>query len=212
MRNRDNNPTAVMVVFWPLALGVFAFGVLASAQTRTNPSRSHAGSLTRVTLTGTVGEVIRHACSPAVQATQKEDSYSRYCATTDLVLATKDGFLNVRLGPTKFIRDNHFFFVDGDQLLVIGFLLRTRDRRTVVPLEVIKAKRDLTLRDPNGRPLWGRNSLRAIAPDPAIRPASKRSETQKPGTSLSRSARTTVAMNLRFEESKKEKVYAKYAK
>jgi hypothetical protein len=184
-------------VLWPLAVGVFAFGAVANAQTRTNPNRSDS-SPTRVTLTGTVDEVIRHACSPAVQATQKKDSHSRYCATTDLVLATKDGFLNVRLGPTKFIRDNHFFFVDGDQLLVIGLLLPSRDRRTVVPLEVIKAKRDLTLRDPNGRPLWGRKSPRAIAPDPAILPASKRSETRKPRTSLSRSARTTVAMNLRF--------------
>jgi hypothetical protein len=197
MRNRDNKTISLMVVLWPLAVGVLAFGALATPQTRTNPNRSDTASPTRVTLSGTVDEVIRHACSTAVQA-QKEDSHSRYCATIDLVLATKDGFLNVHLGPTKFIRDNHFFFVDGDQLLVIGFLLPSRGRRTVVPLEVIKAKRDLTLRDPNGRPLWGRNSLRAIAPDPAIRPASKRSETRKPRTSLRRSARTTVAMNLRF--------------
>jgi hypothetical protein len=178
MRNCYDKTISLMVLLWPLAVGVFAFGALANAQTRTNPSRSDAGPPTRVTLTGAVDEVIRHACSPALLATQKEDSHSRYCATTDLVLATKDGFLNVLLGPTKFIRDNHFFFADGDQLLVIGFLLPSRGRRTVVPLEVIKAKRDLTLRDPNDRPLWGRKSPRSILP------ASKRSETRKPRTSL----------------------------
>lgn len=157
MRNCNDKTVSLMVLLWPLAVGVFAFGPLANAQT-TNPSRFDASPPARVSLTGIVDEVIRHACSPARLATQKEDSHSRYCATTDLVLATKDGFLNVRLGPTKFIRDNRFFFVDGDQLLVIGFLLPSRGRRTVVPLEVIKAKRDLTLRDPNGRPLWGRKS------------------------------------------------------
>jgi hypothetical protein len=194
MRNCDDKTVSLLVLLWPLAVGVFAFGALANAQIRTNPSRSDAGPSTRVTLTGAVDEVIRHACSPALLATQKEDSHSRYCATTDLVLATKDGFLNVLLGPTKFIRDNHFFFADGDQLLVIGFLLPSRGRslRTVVPLELIKAKRDLTLRDPNGRPLWGRKSPRAMAPDPMILPAGKRSETRKPRTSLSRSARTTL--------------------
>ncbi len=197
MRNCDDKTVSLMALLWPLAVGVFAFGALANAQT-TNPSRFDASPPARVSLTGIVDEVIRHACSPARLATQKEDSHSRYCATTDLVLATKDGFLNVRLGPTKFIRDNRFFFVDGDQLLVIGFLLPSRGRRTVVPIEVIKAKRDLTLRDPNGRPLWDRKSPRAMAPDPVILPAGKRSESREPRSRLSRSARTIVALKLQL--------------
>ena len=73
MRNCDDKTLSLMVLLWPLAVGVFAFGAFANAQTA-NPSRFDASPPARVNLTGIVDEVIRHACSSALLATQKEDS------------------------------------------------------------------------------------------------------------------------------------------
>jgi hypothetical protein len=161
MPNRDNKGILLIVVLWLLALGVFLLGVFASAQTRVNPKSSDGSRPARVTVNGTVDEVLRQACSPALLASQRENPHSLYCATTDVVLKTKHGFVTVRLGPTKFVRDHHFFFVDGDRLIVIGFPAPGRGRTAIVSEEVIKSKRDLTLRDSNGRPLWaGKHTAR----------------------------------------------------
>jgi hypothetical protein len=164
MRNGDRKGLLLIVVLWLMALGVFLSGVLLHAQTRANPGASVSSRAARVTVTGTVTEVLRHVCLPALLASQKENTRSRYCATTDVVLTTKGGFVKIRLGPTKFIRDKHFFFVDGDRLLVVGLAVAGHAGSSVVSEEVIKSKRDLTLRDPDDRPLWGRKAQRGIGP------------------------------------------------
>ncbi len=158
-------------------------------------------------MTGTVDEVLRHACSPPVLAAQKENTPSRYCATTDVVLATKNGFVRIRLGPTKFIRENHFFFVDGDRLMVVGFLVPGRGPRTVVSEEVIKAKRDLTLRDPNGQPLWGRKAQSERPLAAAILGIRKPEAPDRPPL-RSRPAAKALATDLRFQKSEQEKQHA----
>lgn len=163
LRNRDRKGILLIVVLCLTVLGIFLFGVLAYAQTRVNTSWSSPSPAARVAVKGTVEKVLRHACSPALLPSEKRNIHSLHCTTTDVVLSTKDGFVNVRLGPTKFIRDHHFFFVKGDQLQVIGFRAAGHGRVTVVSEEVVKSKRALTLRDSNGRPLWKKDVQHEIA-------------------------------------------------
>ena len=205
MRNRSYTSILLIAVLWLLAVGVFLFGVISNAQTQTNPGWSGGGRPTRVTVTGIVNDVVRHACSPVFLASQKKNTRSPNCAITEVVLTTKEGLVNVRIGPTKFIRDNDFFFVDGDRLLIVGLLIPGRDRSTVVPEEVIKSKRDLILRDPNGRPLWERHELPRNTSNGQISDTADQSSSKPRTRSLDRWEKKEVAPDLRMSELEKEK-------
>jgi hypothetical protein len=168
MPNYDRKSALGILALSLAGLAIFLFGVLAHAQTRANQGPLGATRPGRVTLKGTVRKVLHHPCSDRLSALRKESIHSPYCATTDVVLATKDGLINVRLGPVKFIRDNHFLFVDGDRLQVIGFSVQGHGHRMIVSEEVIKSKRDLTLRDLHGQPLWSHSAITDRVPGPAI--------------------------------------------
>jgi hypothetical protein len=111
----------------------------------------------------------------------------------------------VLLGPTKFIRDNHFFFVDGDRLVVVGVQVRGRDRGTVVSEGVIKSKRDLILRDPNGRPLWESHELPRNTSKGQISETADQAPSKSQTRSLDRWENKKVAPDLRMSALEKEK-------
>jgi hypothetical protein len=158
MRNPDRKGILWIVLLWLMVLGAFLLGVV-TAQTPAKAEEADHGAMRRVAIEGTVRHVLRHACTPGLLASRKENALSTRCTTTDVVLATANGLVSVRLGPTKFIRDNQFLFVEGDQLRIIGFEAPSQGHATVVSEEIIKSKRALTFRDPRGRPLWSRSVI-----------------------------------------------------
>jgi hypothetical protein len=210
MRNLDRKGILWIVSLWLAAVGIFLYGVLAHAQTPPKPGLPDEGGMRRVAIEGTVRHVLRHACASVLLSSRKEKAaLPTLCTTTEVVLATGNGLVNVRLGPTKFIRDNHFFFVNGDRLRVIGFQGANQDRATVVSEEVIKSKRALTFRDPHGRPLWSHSAIADGLHEPVIPQKHNQAQGKDEMTQLNLHAGSTVATNLRFQNSEKEKEHEK---
>jgi hypothetical protein len=197
MRNLNHKGIVWIVLLWLAALSIFLYGVLAHAQTPPIADPSDHEQMRRVAIEGTVRHVLHHACIPASRI---EKFIPTHCSITDVVLATENGLVNVLIGPTKFIRRNQFFFVDGDRLRVIGFQAANQGRPTVVSEEVIKSKRALTLRDPRGRPIWIHNeiseSVGGSAFDQSVR------EDTTPQQNLP--TRKAIAADLRIQKSEKE--------
>jgi hypothetical protein len=138
MQNRDNRAILLIVVLWLLAVGVFLFGVYANAQIR---AASHSSTLpTKVTVEGAVDGVLLRGCSTPFPALEKT---LRTLACVDLVLPTKNGVVNLLLGPAKFIRKNRFFFVSGAQVTAAGVTVTSSSRVTLV-------SESLDFRDSNG--------------------------------------------------------------
>ena len=209
MQNPNRKGILWIVLLWLAAVGIFLFGVLAHAQTSPKVDPSDHEQMRRVAIDGTVRQVLRHACTSGLLALRKERALPARCTTTDVVLTTGNGLVNVRLGPTKFIRDNHFFFVDGDRLRVIGFQAANQGRATVVSEEIIKSKRALTFRDLHGRPLWSHSSIADGLYGPVITQKHDQGQGKDEMTQLSLSAGSAVATNLRFQKSEKEKEHEK---
>jgi hypothetical protein len=205
MRNPDRRGILWLVLLWLMAIGTFLSGVLAHAQTPPKPGQPDNGGMRRVAIEGIVQQVTRHACTPGLLASRKEETLPTRCTTTDLVLETGNRLVNVRLGPTQFIRDNQFFFVDGDRLRVIGFQAANQGRATVVSEEIIKSKRALTFRDAHGRPLWSHSVITDRLPGPVI--TQKRNQALGKGrmAQLSLPTESAVPTDLRFQKSGEEK-------
>jgi len=209
MRNLDRKGILWIVLLWLSTVGIFLYGVLAHAQTPPKPGQPDKWGMRRVAIEGTVRRVSHHACHPALPASRRERFISANCTTTEVVLATGNGLVNVRLGPTKFIRDNHFFFVDGDRLRIIGFQVTNQGGATVVSEEVIKSKRALTFRDPHGRPLWSISAIAEWLHEPVIAQKHNQAQGKDEMTQLNLHAGSSVATNLRFQKSEKEKEHEK---
>ncbi len=209
MRNPNRKGILWIVLLWLAAVGIFLFGVLAHAQARARDDQPDHGGMRRVAIEGTVRHVLRHACTSGPLASRRERLLPTRCTTTEVVLATGNGLVNVRLGPTKFIRDNHFFFVDGDRLHVIGFQVANQGGATVVSEEIIKSKRALTLRDLHGRPLWSHSAIADGLHGPGITQKRNQAQGKDEMTQLNLSAGSAVATNLRFQKSEKEKEHEK---
>lgn len=209
MRNPNRKGILWIVLLWLTAVGIFLYGVLAYALAPPRDDQPDHGGLRRVAIEGTVRHVLRHACTSVLLSSRKERALPTRCTTTEVVLATANGVVNVRLGPTKFIRDNHFFFVDGDRLRVIGFQIANQDRATVVSEEVIKSKRALTFRDPHGRPLWSHSAIGDGLHEPVVTQKHNQAQGKDEMTQLNLHAGSTVATNLRFQNSEKEKEHEK---
>ncbi len=209
MRNPDRKGILWIVLLWLASVGIFLFGVLAHAQAPPRDDQPNHGGMRRVAIEGTVRHVLRHACTSVLLSSRKEKALHTLCTTTEVVLATGNGLVNVRLGPTKFIRENHFFFVDGDRLRVIGFQGANQGRATVVSEEIIKSKRALTFRDPHGRPLWSHSAIADGLYEPVITQKHNQAQGKDEMTQLNLHAGSAVATNLRFQKSEKEKEHEK---
>jgi hypothetical protein len=201
MRNLDRKGILWIVLLWLSTVGIFLYGVLAHAQTPPKYGQPDKGGMRRVAIEGTVRRVSHHACHPALPASRRERFISANCTTTDVVLATENGLVDVLIGPTKFIRRNQFFFVDGDRLRVIGFQAANQGHPTVVSEEVIKSKRALTLRDPRGRPIWIHNEISETVPGSAFNQSVREDTTWEQSVPT----RKAIAADLRIQKSEKEK-------
>jgi hypothetical protein len=205
MRNLDHKGILWSVLLWLAALSIFLYAEQVHAQTLPKADPSDHGQMKRVAIEGAVRDVLRHACTSGPLASRKERALPGRCTTTDVVLATGNGLVNVRLGPTKFIRDNQFFFVDGDRLRVIGFQAANQGRATVVSEEIIKSKRALTFRDPHGRPLWSHSVITDRLPGLVVRKKRNQALGKDRTAQLGLPAGNAVATDARSQKSVKER-------
>ena len=73
-----------------------------------------------------------------------------------LTVKTKDGMLDVHLGPSRFLAEKQFSVAKGDVLEVTGSKVPYEGGEALVAREVKKGGETLTLRDASGIPLWSR--------------------------------------------------------
>ena len=102
---------------------------------------------TEVTVTGTVEQVRQLARGSG-------------WGGTHLILKTDNGTLDVHLGPSSFLAEQHFSFAKGDRIEVTGSKVKYAGTDALLAREVKKDGKVLTLRDPNGIPEWSRGRRR----------------------------------------------------
>jgi hypothetical protein len=145
----------VILVFLVIAaIGVFLTGVLVRAQTSKTAGAPALGSSAAVLVRGTVERVLRHACDVSSERLGTVTVHPGSCALTDLILETKNGSFDVQLGPSRYLRENLFFFVPGDRVIVRGQVRKDHGLASLLADLVIKGKQALPLRDQNGVPFW----------------------------------------------------------
>lgn len=207
MRNLDKKGTLLIFALSVLALGIFLYGVLARAQTRTNTRWSLPISAARVTVRGTVEKILKRDCSTHLFPSGMEHVHALHC--TELVLSTKGGLVNLLLGPPSFIRQNHFFFVIGDQVVAIGFRAPSGHQIAVVAQEVVKSKCALAFRNSDGRPLWKEYEVNKTPAKHETSQAAGHSSTKPLDSAFHHSSSSKIAINPKTSESPKEKENAK---
>ncbi len=75
---------------------------------------------------------------------------------THLLLKTKDATLDVHVGPTWYLEKQGISFKEGDEVEVLGSLVKSKD--ALLARTIKKGGTAVTLRDSSGRPLWaGKN-------------------------------------------------------
>jgi hypothetical protein len=144
----------ILVFLVVAAIGVFLTGVLGHAQASKTSGAPARGPSPEILVRGTVERVLRHACDMHSERLRRVTVHPRSCALTDLIVETKNGSFDVQPGPSRYLRDNLFFFVPGDRVIVRGRTEKDQDAGTLLPDLVIKGKQALPLRDQNGVPLW----------------------------------------------------------
>ena len=104
---------------------------------------------TEVIIQGTVEEVKAESCSTC--------GWSQ--TGTHLSVKTESETLDVRIGPTRFLKSNNFSFAKGDKVEIIGSKVRINDVDAIMARQVKRGDKTLTLRDTQGFPAWagGRN-------------------------------------------------------
>jgi len=104
---------------------------------------------TEVTLAGTVDEV-KNPAAPA-----------RGSGGLHLIMSAPSGATEVLVGPAWFVSEKHVTFAKGDALSVVGAKITMDGKQVVIAREITKGDQVLTLRDPQGLPLWsGRGRTR----------------------------------------------------
>jgi hypothetical protein len=154
MRVHDGLVGLLVVLMASLSLPVlFPLEDLAQPQSNAGPisARKTPGQFS---VGGTVESVLHPPCWSVAMQGGKRRAKASSCGTTDLILGTANGRIYVHLGPTKFIRNQRFYFVEGDRLWIIGRQTDSARSTTETAERVIKDHRELTLRDATGRPLW----------------------------------------------------------
>jgi hypothetical protein len=73
---------------------------------------------------------------------------------THLKLTTKEGIVEVHLGPSAYLAEKKFTINKGDFLGIKGSLVKIDGIDAVIARELTKGKDTLLLRDANGIPLW----------------------------------------------------------
>ena len=98
---------------------------------------------TEVTVQGTVEKV-------------SEQTGTKGWHGTHLELKTKDGTLDVHVGPTAYLTEKNFQFSSGDQIEVTGSKVKFDGGEAVIAREIKKGEQTVILRNKDGVPLWSR--------------------------------------------------------
>jgi len=108
-----------------------------------SPRQQRAGDEERdeITLKGTVAEVTYYIGASGVERTH-------------LTLKSDSGLCQIHVGPSSYVSSQQFTFEKGDQIEVSGWNSKRDDQIIVLARQITKAGRVLTLRDPQGSPLW----------------------------------------------------------
>jgi len=73
---------------------------------------------------------------------------------THLVMKTDSGTLDVHVGPSGYITENHFSFAKGAAIEVIGSKVIIQDKDALLARQIIKDGKTLVLRNAQGIPEW----------------------------------------------------------
>ncbi len=73
---------------------------------------------------------------------------------THFLLKTDSGILDVHVGPSGYIAENHFSFAKGEVIEVIGSKVTIQDEGALLAREITKDGKTLVLRNAQGIPAW----------------------------------------------------------
>ncbi len=73
---------------------------------------------------------------------------------THLTLKTDDTAIQVHVGPSAYLEQQHFSFANGDQIEVTGSKVKMGSQDVLLAREIKKDGKVLKLRDAQGVPLW----------------------------------------------------------
>lgn len=73
---------------------------------------------------------------------------------THLLLKTDSGTMDVHVGPSAYITENHFSFAKGDAIEVIGSKVTIQDKEALLARQIVKEGKTLVLRNAQGIPEW----------------------------------------------------------
>lgn len=133
-----------------------ATGLLFSSPTIAQRGRGQGmpmyDTATEVTLAGTVERVI------TMDAMAGRDGRGRGMGMgmggTHVMLKTDQETIEVHLGPSAFLKEQHLEIAAGDAIEVVGSRVTMHDSQAVLAREVRKQDRSWALRDADGRPEW----------------------------------------------------------
>lgn|SRR5664280_1947820 len=121
-------------------VSAFAAAALAQGQGR-GMGMPNYNPQTEVTVKGTVEDV------------QQQQGMHGWMGT-HLLLKTDSGIMDVHVGPSDFITQNHFSFANGDAIEVVGSKVTIQDKVALLAREIIKDGKTLVLRNAQGTPEW----------------------------------------------------------
>ena len=79
---------------------------------------------------------------------------------THLVVSFDAETLTVHVGPSKYLEQQGFSFVSGEQIQVTGSRIKSEGSDFLIAREIKKGDHVLTLRNAQGIPAWSRNRWR----------------------------------------------------
>jgi hypothetical protein len=91
---------------------------------------------------GTVLKVTEHLCDVCKQT------------EVSVILKTRKGKVEIKLGPKPFLETNGFLLSAGDEITVVGILLPDNRKQAIFANEIGRGGTHLVLRGKFGRPEW----------------------------------------------------------
>jgi hypothetical protein len=125
------------------------------------------GNMSRLRFIGLITVAARVLALPAIGMKKAELSISGTVAEieyeqhqcgagsgTHLELKTAGGSYQVHVGPTAFLYNQNFRIAKGDTLEITGSKVKMDGEDVVLPREITREGKKLTLRDRDGHPAW----------------------------------------------------------
>jgi hypothetical protein len=138
-------PNTLLAFAGAVALVAAATGPVLARQHDMNMGTSMAyDKATEKTITGTIDNIVD------VPGTQTMSG-------PHLVLNTKDGVVHVHAGPAAFLASKKIAFKKGDQVEVVGSLVKGEGFEAILARRIKRGGQVVTLRNDAGMPLWAPN-------------------------------------------------------